>query len=60
MIRILLILLIGGALGYGYGFRDARMNKETVVTRVLDRLGGDARKYSKHDAAEEAMKQAER
>ena len=49
MMRILLILLVGAALGYGYGFRDAQTNEKTVVARVLDRLGGDARQYSSND-----------
>ena len=49
MLRILLILAIGAALGYGYGFRDAQTHEKMLVSRVLDRLGGDARQYSSND-----------
>lgn len=59
MVRILLILVIGAAIGYGYGFRDAQHNEKMVVSRVLERLGGDARQYSTNDV-DGMMKSAER
>ena len=49
MLRILLILAIGVVLGYGYGFRDAQTHEKMVATRVMERLGGDARDYSSND-----------
>ena len=49
MMRIVLILAIGAILGYGYGFRDAQAHETTIVSRVIARLGGDARQYSSND-----------
>ena len=41
--KYLFILAIGVAIGYGYGFKDARKNDENVVTRLVNRVGGDNR-----------------
>ena len=47
MVRTLLILAFGVAIGYGYGYKDAKTHDKTIVERVLDRAGGAARgKYS--------------
>ena len=59
MLRIFLILAIGAAIGYGYGFRDAQKHEQTVVSRVLERLGGNARQYSSNDV-DAQMQRAER
>jgi len=59
MLRILLILAIGAVLGYGYGFRDAQVHEKMLATRVLERLGGDARDYSSNDV-DGMMTRAER
>lgn len=59
MVRLLLILLIGAAAGYGFGFRDAQQHEKMLVTRVLERLGGDARQYSSNDV-DAVMRRAER
>lgn len=47
MPRVLLLLAVGAAVGYVYGFRDARAHDRNVVERILDRAGGSARgKYN--------------
>jgi hypothetical protein len=41
--RLLLVLVIGVAAGYRWGYRDARTHDRPVVERVLDRAGASAR-----------------
>jgi hypothetical protein len=36
-------LVIGIAIGYGYGFQDAKVHKKSIVERTLDRVGGKNR-----------------
>ena len=36
-------LIIGIAIGYGYGWKDAKIHKKSVVERTLDRVGGKNR-----------------
>ncbi len=43
MLRVVIILAVGIAIGYFVGFRDARVNQKNIVERVIDRVGGDAR-----------------
>ena len=43
MLRTLLILAIGVAIGYRYGYNDARTHTKTVYERALDRAGAAAR-----------------
>ncbi len=43
MVRIALILLLGFAAGYAYGFKDAQTNDENVITRAVERVGGSNR-----------------
>lgn len=38
-----LLLLVGIAIGYFVGFRDARAHDETIVARLVTRVGGDHR-----------------
>jgi hypothetical protein len=38
-----LLLLAGIAIGYFAGFQDAKKNDETIVARLVDRVGGDHR-----------------
>jgi hypothetical protein len=40
---MLFVLAIGLAAGYSYGYKDARQHDQTVVTRLLDRVGGATR-----------------
>lgn len=47
MYKIVLVLCIGFAAGYTFGFQDAQEHDETIVTRTLERAGGAARgKYN--------------
>lgn len=50
MSRPLLLLGLGAAVGYAYGFRDAQQHDETVVRRAIAyamaHAGGGARKYN--------------
>lgn len=49
MMKYLLILAIGVALGYGYGFSDAKVHKKSVVTRIVERVGGSNRDEFRND-----------
>jgi hypothetical protein len=47
MLKFALVLVAGIAIGYFYGFDDAKKNDENVVTRVVGRVGGSNRgKYN--------------
>ena len=47
MLKFAIVLVIGIAIGYFYGFDDAKKNDENVLTRVVERVGGSSRgKYS--------------
>jgi hypothetical protein len=57
--KYILVLAIGLAVGYGYGFKDAKKYNRTVVSRVLDRVGGSNRgKYDQDidKRSEDAMR----
>ncbi len=43
MFKYLVILAVGVAMGYGYGWKDAQANEKNVAERVLDRIGGETR-----------------
>lgn len=43
MFKYLVILAIGVAIGYGYGWKDAQENEKNVAERVVDRIGGETR-----------------
>lgn len=43
MFKYLLILALGVAIGYGYGWKDAQVNTRHVAERMLDRIGGESR-----------------
>ena len=43
MLKYLFILVVGVAVGYGYGWKDAKKNKQNVVERVVSRVGGKNR-----------------
>jgi hypothetical protein len=47
MLKYVFVLVVGIAIGYFYGFDDAKKNDENVVTRVVERVGGSNRgKYA--------------
>ena len=43
MLKYVFVLAVGIAIGYFYGFGDAKKNDENVVTRIVDRVGGSNR-----------------
>lgn len=43
VVKTLFVLAIGAAIGYTYGYKDAKTHDKMVVERVLDRAGGAAR-----------------
>lgn len=47
MIKTLLILVVGVAIGYSYGFKDARAHDQNILTRTIEKVGGSNRgKYN--------------
>jgi hypothetical protein len=43
MFKFIVILVVGIAIGYFYGFDDAKKHDVTVVERVVGRVGGSTR-----------------
>ncbi|HEU4584152.1 MAG TPA: hypothetical protein VFR95_00305 [Gemmatimonadaceae bacterium] len=43
MKKVLVLLAIGVALGYTWGWRDAHVNDRDVVTRIVSQVGGSTR-----------------
>ena len=43
MFKFLLILVVGVAIGYSLGFKDAKKYNRTVIERVVGRVGGKNR-----------------
>ena len=57
--KILLVLVIGIAIGYSYGFNDAKQHEHNIVVRAVDRVGGSNRgRYGEDVDAQ--MRQAEK
>jgi len=47
MFKFVVILSLGVAIGYGYGWRDAQKHDKHVAERIVERIGGDNKdKYS--------------
>jgi len=57
--KTLLILAIGVGIGYAYGFKDARAHRQTIVERLVDRVGGSNRNNFRTDV-DGAVERAER
>ncbi len=57
--RYLIILIIGLAAGYMYGFNDAQDHDKPIVTRMVDQIGGRTRDKVKTDA-DRQIEQVER
>ena len=56
MFRTFVLLAIGVAIGYTYGFKDARRHDKIIVERLLDRAGASARgKYDSNIDRRAAM-----
>jgi hypothetical protein len=49
MFKYVFILVIGIAIGYFYGFDDAKKNDENVVARTVERVGGKNRGQYNND-----------
>jgi hypothetical protein len=49
MRKALVLLAIGVALGYTWGWRDAHINDDDIVTRIVSRVGGSTRGELKND-----------
>ncbi len=49
MLKYLVILAVGVAMGYSYGWKDAQANTKHVAERVLDRIGGETRERMGND-----------
>ncbi len=49
MRKALVLLAIGVALGYTWGWRDAHINDHDIVTRIVSRVGGSTRGELKND-----------
>lgn len=49
MIRTILLLAVGVAIGYFLGFGDARKNQHNIVERLVDRAGGAMRDSLRND-----------
>ena len=47
--KLLFVLCIGIAIGYAYGFDDAKLHEANVVKRVVERVGGSNRGKYKND-----------
>ncbi|HEU6453206.1 MAG TPA: hypothetical protein VFT57_17445 [Gemmatimonadaceae bacterium] len=50
MRKALVLLAIGVALGYTWGWRDAHINDNNVVTRIVSQVGGSTRGDLKNDS----------
>jgi hypothetical protein len=50
MFKFLLIIALGIAIGYRYGWNDAHENEKNVAERLLDRIGGDNKGMMSSDA----------
>jgi hypothetical protein len=49
MLRTLLLIAVGIAIGYFVGFGDARKHSQNVVERLVDRAGGAMRDSLRND-----------
>lgn len=49
MFKYLLILALGVALGYSYGWKDAQVNEKHIAERMLDGVGGATRERMGND-----------
>ena len=50
MRKAILILAVGAATGYYWGFNDAQIHKDDIVTRMVRRAGGTTRGEVANDA----------
>ena len=41
MFKFVVILSLGVAIGYGYGWKDAQKHTKHIAERIVERIGGD-------------------
>jgi hypothetical protein len=49
MFKFLVILALGMAIGYSYGWKDAQKNDQPITERLVARIGGDNKKNMDSD-----------
>jgi len=49
MRKALVLIAIGVAVGYAWGWRDAQVNDDDIVTRIVSQVGGSTRADLKND-----------
>lgn len=49
MRKAIVLVALGVALGYTWGWRDAHLNENDVVTRIVSQVGGSTRSELKND-----------
>ena len=54
MIKYIIVLVIGLAVGYKMGYGDAAAKRKTIVERTLDKVGGSNRGKYNQDLDEKA------
>ena len=59
MLRMLIVLVVGLVIGYSFGFKDAKIHKNNIAVRMLDRAGGSTRDKVGSDV-DKKMEQLER
>jgi hypothetical protein len=58
MFKLFLILTVGIAIGYSYGWKDAQVNTQNVAERMVDRIGGANKDASQSNADIDAKMRA--
>lgn len=49
MFKFIFALVVGVAIGYGYGWKDAQEHEKNMVERVVERIGGETRERLGND-----------
>lgn len=49
MRKALILIAIGIAVGYAWGWRDAQVNDDDIVTRIVSQVGGSTRADLRND-----------
>ena len=49
MMKFILALAVGVAAGYAYGFNDAQTHEKSIVSRMVERVGGSNREGFRND-----------
>ena len=56
MFKFVVILSLGVAIGYGYGWKDAQKHDRHVAERVIERIGGDNKENFSGDVDKQMTK----